>query len=120
MNGSGVFAADGTNFPQLLVWKRMELSEVGRELGKAVIIMVVQSARIAGCRGNSTSLHSSGALKNINIAQPTGKPESRRAAAYVCVDLACTSSIILETRAKNGENAFLLRVASVAKCKCDL
>jgi len=25
-----------------------------------------------------------------------------------------------QTRAKNGENAFLLRVASVAKCKCDL
>ena len=26
----------------------------------------------------------------------------------------------VKTRAKNGENAFLLRVASVAKCKCDL
>ena len=28
--------------------------------------------------------------------------------------------VFSKTRAKNGENAFLLRVASVAKCKCDL
>ena len=36
--------------------------------------------------------------ESITVAQPTGIPDSRWAAAYVYVNLACTSSIILQTR----------------------
>jgi len=35
--------------------------------------------------------------ESITVAQLTGIPDSRLVAAYVCVNLACTSSIILQT-----------------------
>ena len=41
------------------------------------------------------------------------------ARAIMSTRLASSAAVCWKTRAKNGENAFLLRVASVAKRECD-
>ena len=43
-------------------------------------------------------LHFFWKTESITVAQTTGIPDSRRVAACVCVNVACTSSIILQTR----------------------
>jgi len=47
--------------------------------------------------------------KSITVARPTGIPDSRRVAAYVCVNLACTSSIILQTRNTADAHPLIIR-----------
>ena len=63
---------------------------------------VVQSARITCFRENPIPLPSSGGSnkskklkdwKHHRSARPTCIPDSRRVAVYVCINLACTSSI---------------------------
>jgi len=50
--------------------------------------------------------------ESITVAQPTGIPDSRRAAAYVCVNAACTSSIILQARNTADVHPLIIRSPS--------
>jgi len=76
---------------------------------------VVQSARITCFRGNpipfpsSGGSNKSGKTERLTEARPTCIPDGRRVAAYVCVNLACTSSIILQSRNTADAHPLIIR-----------
>jgi hypothetical protein len=76
---------------------------------------VVQSARITCFRGNpipfpsSGGSNKSGKTERLTEARPTCIPDGRRVAAYVCVNLVCTISIILQSRNTADAHPLIIR-----------
>ena len=99
----------GIQYPSLLQEAQTNLKKLkdSQKHGPRAYLMVVSGCAI--CQnylfsGESNTLPFFRRLKQIwkterlTAARPTCVPDGRRVATYVCVNLACTSSIILQSR----------------------